>query len=110
MDLNVVVLSGRLAAPAELRVFDSGTRLARFLVSVRSDEPRRRVDVIPVSFWDPSPELLDEAPEPGRAMWVAGTVQRRFWQANDGRRSRVEVVAHDVQFRDPDLEQESDSG
>ena len=40
MDLNLVVLSGRLAAPPELRVFESGRRFARYLVTVRSEEPR----------------------------------------------------------------------
>jgi hypothetical protein len=27
-------------------------------------------------------------------------VQRRFWEAPDGRRSRIEVVAEQVQLRD----------
>ena len=39
MDLNLVVLCGRLAAPAEIRQFESGSRLARYLVTVRSEEP-----------------------------------------------------------------------
>ena len=29
MDLNLVVVSGRLAAPPEIRQFESGSRLAR---------------------------------------------------------------------------------
>jgi single-strand DNA-binding protein len=103
MDLNLIVLAGKLAAPPELRTFDSGTRLVRFLVTTRSEEPGRRVDVVPVTLWDPDDtmvaqvERLDAAP--GRRLWVAGAVQRRFWEAPEGRRSRLEVVAHQVDIR-----------
>ncbi|MGH7510931.1 MAG: single-stranded DNA-binding protein [Gemmatimonadales bacterium] len=100
MDLNLVVLAGKLATAPELRIFDSGSRLARYLVTVRTEQPRRRVDVIPVSLWDPPEELLAAEPHPGRRVWVAGTVQRRFWAAPDGRRSRLEVIADQVCLRD----------
>lgn len=101
MDLNVVVLSGRLAAPPELRQFESGARLARYLVTVRSEEPTRRVDVLPVTMWDPSDGLLDAQPTPGRGVWVVGSLQRRFWSGEDGRRSRLELIADQVCLREP---------
>jgi single-strand DNA-binding protein len=105
MDLNLVVLCGRLAVEPELKEFGSGTRLIRFLVTVRSDEPNRRVDVVPVTLWDPSDELVDDLPEKGRRVWVCGAVQRRFWESSDGRRSRLEVVAEQVHLKDvEDLE------
>lgn len=104
MDLNLIVLCGRLATDAELRVFDSGSRLIRFLVTVRADHPRRRVDVVPVTLWDPPDEMVDEPGEKGQRIWICGSVQRRFWESLDGRRSRVEVVAEQVTFRLDDLE------
>lgn len=105
MDLNLVVLCGRLAIEPELKEFDSGSRLVRLLVTVRSDEPRRRVDVVPVTLWDPPEELLEEMPEKGRRIWVCGSVQRRFWESPDGRRSRLEVVAEQVHLKNvEDLE------
>ena len=96
MDLNLVLLAGRLAAPPEIRQFESGSRLVRYLVTVRSEEAVRRVDVVPVSLWDPPGELVDADPQPGSRLWVAGSVQRRFWSASEGRRSRLEVVADQV--------------
>lgn len=104
MDLNLVVLSGRLAAPPEIRQFEQGGCLARYLITVRSEEPRRRVDVVPVVLWDPPAELIDANPEPGRRVWVAGAVQRRFWSGAEGRRSRLEVVAEQVCLREAVLE------
>jgi single-strand DNA-binding protein len=100
MDLNLVVLCGRLAVEPELKLFESGTRLIRLLITVRSDEPRRRVDVIPVVVWDPSDDLVGELPEKGQRVWVCGAVQRRFWEAPDGRKSRLEVVAEQVHVKD----------
>jgi single-strand DNA-binding protein len=102
MDLNLVVLYGRLAAPPEIRQFESGSRLARYLVTVRSEEPHRRVDVLPVTLWDPDDSLIDAEPAPGRRVWVAGAVQRRFWSGPEGRRSRLEVVAEQVCLREDD--------
>lgn len=105
MDLNLVVLCGRLAVEPEFKSFDSGSSLVRLLVSVRSEEPRRRVDVVPVTLWNPSQDFLDDLPLKGRRVWVCGSMQRRFWEAADGRRSRLEVVAEQVQVKDvEDLE------
>jgi single-stranded DNA-binding protein len=101
MDCNLVVLAGTLAAVPELREFDSGSRLLRLLVTVRTEEPRRRVDVLPVTLWDPPPDLLAETLERGRRVWVSGAAQRRFWEAQEGRRNRVEIVAEQVTVRPP---------
>lgn len=100
MDLNLVVLCGRIATDPEIRVFDSGTRLIRYLITVRSEEPRRRVDVVPVTFWDPTDEQVDEPGIRGGRVWVCGSVQRRFWESPDGRRSRLEVVAEQVNLKE----------
>lgn len=100
MDLNLIVLCGRLAVDAELRVFDSGAKLIRYLVTVKVDYPRKRIDVVPVTLWDPPDDLVDEPGLKGERIWVCGSVQRRYWEGSDGRRSRVEVVAEQVNFKD----------
>jgi len=104
MDLNLVVLAGRLAAPPELRQFELGSVLARYLITTRSEQPTSRIDVVPVTLWDPPAALIDDEPAPGARIWVAGSVQRRFWSAEEGRRSRIEVVAAQVCPREIDPE------
>lgn len=103
MDLNIIVLSGRITTEPELRTFPSGARLARYLVTVRSTEPRRRVDVVPVSLWDPPDDLLAQSDIRGKSAWVVGSVQRRFWSTDCGARSRIEVIAHRVEVREPQV-------
>lgn len=99
MDYNILVLSGRLATEPEFRTFASGSSLMRFLVTTRRTEPRRRVDVIPVTLWEPPEELVAAPPRVGDGMWLAGAVRRRFWSPDGVTRSRVEVVAHHVEVR-----------
>ncbi len=94
MDLNLALLGGRLAAIPEARELDLGAYRLRLLVTVHSDEPRRRIDVIPVTLWDADPAYARL--EAGQRVWVSGSVQRRFWEGPDGRRSRLELMAQHI--------------
>jgi single-stranded DNA-binding protein len=96
MDINLAVLCGRLATAPELRVFDSGARMMRFLVSVTAERPRKRLDVVPVALWDPDDTLADSPPDQNTRVWVTGVVQRRVLDGPEGRRSRIEVIADQV--------------
>lgn len=95
MDLNMIVLCGRIVSEPEFDECGGGSARARLRMTVRSDHPGRRIDVLPVTCWDPPAELWDPAVV-GRRVCVAGSLQRRFWDAQDGRRSRIDVVARSV--------------
>jgi single-stranded DNA-binding protein len=96
MDVNELALKGRLAAAPDYRVLESGSRMARLLVAVRSEEPHSRLDVLPVVWWAPEDEFVAAPPEVGSRVWITGSVQRRYWESADGRRSKLEVVAAHV--------------
>ncbi|MBA2336402.1 MAG: single-stranded DNA-binding protein [Acidimicrobiia bacterium] len=100
VDINLVVIAGRLSADPESRTLESGTTLVRFLVTVRLSQPRRRVDVIPVTMWEPPDDLIADPPLRGDRVWFTGNIRRRFWEGPEGRRSRLEVVAHHFQRGD----------
>lgn len=95
-DLNLSVLCGRLATEPELSVHDSGSRTLMFLVTVAARHPRRRIDVVPVTLYDPPDELVDDLPGPNARVWVTGAVQRRAQDGPEGRRTRIEIVADQV--------------
>ena len=94
-DRNVVSLIGQLATAPDVRTFSSGSIVARLLVTTRIETDRPRTDVVPVTVWSPSPAVAEASR--GDIVQVGGTVQRRFWTETEGRRSRVEVVADDVE-------------
>lgn len=98
IDINSTVLHGRLAVAPELREFDSGARIARLLVTVRVDHPRRRVDVIPVTAWADQLANFDSVLglTKGDRIEVYGSAQRRYWESPDGKRNRLEIVAESV--------------
>jgi single-stranded DNA-binding protein len=86
--MNLVVLAGRVATDPEIRTFDSGAQLLRLMVTVKQKHPTRRVDVVPVTYWDP--------PRKRETVWLTGQLQRRYRESPDGRRSRLELVAHRI--------------
>lgn len=99
MDLNLVVLCGRLAAPPELSHFDSGASRIRLLVAVRTELSSPRLDLLPVIMWKPSEELAEL--QANERVWVSGMLQRRFWETPvaSGRTSSLQVVAHRIDRR-----------
>ena len=95
-DMNVVVLGGTIAAPPELLVGPTGIVRWRYLVSVRSRRPRRRVDVLPVTVWDPEQGPSNEDFCVGDKIWVHAALHRRFSATPEGQRSRLELVTDGV--------------
>ncbi len=100
-DVNEVRLCGRIAAAPDVRMFDSGMQLVRFLVASRVDEPRSRIDVIPVTMWNPTDDEMPGQLVVSDRVWVRGSVQRRLHDGPQGRRSSVEVVGHQVSTSEP---------
>jgi single-stranded DNA-binding protein len=87
--LNVSVVCGPCSATPEIRVLESGTRLAT--LAVRCPAGNDRATSVPVTVWDPPAWL--ESLEPGDAVVVVGRLRRRFYQRPGGVGSRVDVEA-----------------
>jgi single-strand DNA-binding protein len=90
--INVVVLQGLLARPAQDRVLPSGTRLLSLEVTVsRPDGP---ADSVPVAWFDAPASAA--ALDAGVEVVVVGRIRRRFFRAGGLTQSRTEVVASRV--------------
>lgn len=100
VNVNLVVLFGQLVADPEVRRLDASTEAIRYLVMTTLDGPQRRVDVVPVISWQPLPSSCDSRARKGARIWVVGSIQRRFAEGAEGRRSQLEVVAHRVEIPD----------
>ena len=90
--INLVVLEGVLAKPAQYRELPSGSRLLTLEVTVpREDAP---AEPVPVAWFD-APAWA-AALDGGSPVVVIGRVRRRFFRAGGATQSRTEVVAERV--------------
>ncbi|HEX9258446.1 MAG TPA: hypothetical protein VF855_02845 [Acidimicrobiales bacterium] len=88
--MNVVVLQGVLARPAELRTLPSGDVLAALELTTR--DPDGVALTVPV-VWGAVTEEQMASLEAGAEIAVLGVVRRRFFRAGGATQSRTEVVA-----------------
>jgi single-stranded DNA-binding protein len=94
--VNLAVLCGPCSGPAEVRVLESGTRLATLAVRCAVAGPGggtadERATSVPVTVWDPPAWV--ETLAAGDAVVVVGRMRRRFYQRPGGVGSRVDVEA-----------------
>jgi len=95
MDCNLLVLCGRIVAPAELHRSDSGVPQLRYLIGVRTEHPQGRFDVVPVNVLAPPNDLVAAPGRPGRRVHVIASLQRKHGAVGLGR-NRLEPVAHTI--------------
>jgi len=101
--LNIVVLIGRLTADPELRYTQAGNAVATFNLAVdrpfKNAQGESETDFIPIVVWGKSAEACANHLAKGRLCAVAGRIQVRSWEDQQGqRRYRTEVVANNVRF------------
>jgi single-strand DNA-binding protein len=87
--VNLAVLAGRCSAGVEVRVLESGTRVASLSVRVPSDSGAHTS--VPVTVWEPK-AWVEELAE-GDELLVVGSVRRRFYRTTGGTGARVDVEA-----------------
>jgi single-stranded DNA-binding protein len=85
--VNLSVLCGPCSNAPELRVLESGTRLAT--LAIRCTNDGERATSVPVTVWNP-PAWVEDL-EAGEVVVVVGRLRRRFYQCPGGVGSRVDV-------------------
>jgi hypothetical protein len=90
--LNLAVLCGPCSGPAEVRVLESGSRLATLAVRCPTGPGAdEHATSVPVTVWDPPAWI--ETLAAGDPVVVVGRMRRRFYQRPGGVGSRVDVEA-----------------
>jgi len=93
MSFCLTIVRGSLSSAPDIRVLDSGARLATLQVTVR--EADRPTISVPITVWDP-PSIV-EALATGDDVVAVGYVNRRFFGVAGGpRQSKVEIVATEI--------------
>ncbi|MBE6577537.1 MAG: single-stranded DNA-binding protein [Ruminococcaceae bacterium] len=106
LNLNKVVLAGRITADPELKQTTSGISVLSFTIAVNrgyvsknSEQGERQADFINVVAWRQTAEFISKYFRKGSAICVTGSIQTRTWQDQQGQKRYVtEVVADEAAF------------
>lgn len=104
LNINKVVLGGRLTADPELKQTPNGVSVTSFTIAVdrnfrgKSDSGPS-ADFISVVAWRQTAEFITRYFSKGSPICVAGSIQTRTWQDQNGnKRYATEVVADEAYF------------
>ena len=109
LNLNKVVLAGRVTADIELKQTSSGIAVVSFTIAVNrryvsksadaGNQPQ--ADFISVTAWRSTAEFISKYFHKGSPICVTGSIQTRTWQDQNGqKRYATEVVADEAMFVD----------
>jgi single-strand DNA-binding protein len=102
-DINNVVLVGRLTRESELKFLNNGTAVCRFSLAVNrmkrsGDQWEEEVSYFDIVLWGKQAETLNPYLVKGRQICVSGELRQSRWEQDGQSRSRIEVVANNVQL------------
>ena len=103
LNLNKVILCGRLTADPELRKTNTGVSVTTFTVAVdrrfQEKGKERQTDFINVVAWRQSAEFVEKFFQKGSMIAVRGSIQTRRYEDNNGnKRTAFEIIADEVSF------------
>ena len=97
--MNKVFLIGNLTKDPELSNTNNGIPVCKFTLAVSRRFGNTETDFLPVIVWRGQAENCGKFLKRGSKAAVAGAVQTRSYDANDGsKRYITEIVADEVQF------------
>ena len=110
LNLNKVILCGRLCAEPELKQTPSGVSVLSFSLAVNrryqtkgvdGQSQGQQADFISVVAWRQTAEFIARYFHKGSALCVTGSLQTRTWQDQNGqKRYATEVVVDEAMFVD----------
>ena len=109
LNLNKVVLAGRLTSTPEPKQTATGVSVLSFTLAVNrryaskneQGENQTQADFITVVAWRNTADFIAKYFKKGSAICITGSIQTRSWQDQQGqRRYATEVVADEAMFVD----------
>jgi single-strand DNA-binding protein len=102
-DINHVVLVGRLTRDAELKYTAGGQAVCKFSVAVNrrrknGDQWEDEANYFDVVLWGRQGESLNQYLVKGKSVGVEGELRQDRWQQDGQNRSKVEIVANNIQL------------
>ena len=113
LNLNKVVLAGRLTADIELKQTQSGVSVCSFSLAINrkySKEENQATDFITCQAWRGTAEFISKYFRKGSAICITGSIQTRNWKDKNGEnRYATEVIVDEAMFVDGKNDQATDN-
>jgi single-strand DNA-binding protein len=102
-DINRVVLLGRLTRDAEVKYTSGGQAVCKFSIAINrrrksGDEWVDEANFFDVVLWGRMGESLSQYLIKGKQVGVTGELRQERWEKDGVTRSRVEIVADNIQL------------
>ncbi len=105
MNLNKVLIAGRLTADPELRTTPAGDHVASFSIATnrfwrtKEGERKENTEFHNVVVWGRQAEIANQFCKKGSIILIEGRLQTRAWEGKDGQTRRTtEIIAENIQF------------
>lgn len=113
--LNKAILMGRLTRDPELRYTQNNTPVCQFTLAIdrtySGKNQNQQADFIDVVAWRQAGEFVSQWFTKGMLMIVVGRIQSRgYTDRNGDKRTKIEVVADEIQFGETKKSREMNSG
>lgn len=104
MKVNKIMVAGNLTRDVEMKYMPNGKAVANFSIAVNDSykkDGEGNVSYLDIVVFEKQAENCNEYLSKGSPVFIEGKLKQRRWEAQDGsKRSKVEIVAHNVQFLD----------
>jgi single-strand DNA-binding protein len=102
-DLNHVILIGRLTRDAEFKYITNGQAVCKFSLAINrkkktGDQWVDDVNYFDVVLWGRQAESLNQYLQKGKQVAVEGELRQDRWEQDGQNRSKVEIVANNLQL------------
>lgn len=116
-NLNKVLLVGNLTRDPELRYTPSGSAVCEFGLAVNRNwkgqdgSKQEETTFIDITSWGKQAEFINQYFRKGRRIFIEGRLKLDQWTSPEGqKRSKLSVVAENVQFFDSKMDAGGQSG
>ncbi len=101
LNLNKVILGGRLTATPELKQTPSGISVCSFSIAVNRRGKDAGADFLDCVAWRQTAEFITKYFNKGNAICIVGNLQKRMWETKNGeKRYTVEIIVDEATFVD----------
>ena len=105
LNLNKVILAGRIVADPELKQTQSGVALVTFRLAVnrrftsRDSQQQSEADFFNVTAWRNTAEFIAKYFRKGSAICICGSIQNRTWTDQQGvKHYMTDIIAEEANF------------